>query len=57
VDGEHAVVLLRPAPQLSYLKQHLPAGDWLEAVAGREASSVGSDAEVQVVERVLAERR
>ena len=55
-EGERVVMLLRPVAPLTYLAEHLPAGDYLEAVAGREGIvPVGSDAEVGAVEHALAE--
>jgi HEAT repeat protein len=55
-DGERVVVLLRPAPALSYLTKHLPGGAHFDVVGGRDGVvPVGSDAEVEVVERILAE--
>ena len=55
-DGERVVVLLRPATAVTYLSQHLPGGEYLEAVGGRDGIvPVGSDAEAQLTERILAE--
>jgi hypothetical protein len=56
VPGERVIVLVRPAPTLSYLAQHLPAGAFLEVVAGRDGVvPVGSDREVEAVSRALAD--
>ena len=56
-DGERVVVLLRPATAVTYLTQHLPGGEYLEAVGGRDGIvPVGSDAEAQLTERILGEK-
>jgi HEAT repeat protein len=56
-DGTRAVVLLRPAPRLSYLAQHLPGGDELSTlVGGRDGIiPVANDEEVRIAEKTLAE--
>jgi HEAT repeat protein len=55
-DGVRAVVLLRPAPTLSYLTQHLPAGPHFSLTSGRDGIVPIADAdERRVVDRVLAE--
>jgi len=54
--GQRVVVLLDVAPRYTYLTQHLPSGDYYEAVAGRAGViPVGGDAEIDTVEKVLAE--
>jgi HEAT repeat protein len=55
-EGEHAVLLLRPAPPLTYLAQHLPEGRYLEPVSGRDGVvAVASDADVEALEAVIRE--
>ena len=56
--GERVVVLLRPAPRLSYLRQHLEAADYFEPVGERDGVvPVASEAEVNAVEGALAAGR
>jgi HEAT repeat protein len=56
--GERVVVLLRPAPRLSYLTQHLEPGEYFEPVAGRDGVvPIASESEVAAVEGALAEGR
>jgi HEAT repeat protein len=53
--GERVVVFLQPAPRYSYLSEHLPAGPYQQLVADREGVvPIGTEADVQIVERVLA---
>src|SRR5207245_11473307 len=55
VPGQHLVVLLRPAPRLSYLAQQLPEGKYFDTVGGRDGVVlIGSEAELQAVERVFS---
>jgi hypothetical protein len=56
VAGERVVALVRPAPALSYLAQHLPAGAYVEVVGGRDGIvPLVGDADVGDVERTLAD--
>jgi hypothetical protein len=55
-DGVRAIVLLRPAPSLSYLNQHLPAGTHFALTGGRDGVlALSGDADRQAVDRALAE--
>jgi HEAT repeat protein len=55
-EGERAIVLLEPAPRLSYLSEHLPGQAAWSLVGGRDGVLlVASAAEVDAVERALAE--
>ncbi len=55
-EGERAIVLLEPAPRLTYLAEHLRDQSAWAIVGGRDGVlPVGSAAEVEAVERVLAE--
>lgn len=55
-DGRHVVVLLRPAPPLSYLDQHLPPGARWEPVGGRDGIvTPASDAERRELARIFTE--
>jgi len=55
-DGERVVALLQRATAVTYLSQHLPGGEYLETVGGRDGIvPVGNDAEAQLTERILAE--
>jgi HEAT repeat protein len=55
-DGERAVLLLRPQPGLTYVTEHLGPGVFYTTVSGRAGVlQVGSDAEVEAIERALAD--
>ena len=55
VPGQHLVVLLRPAPRLSYLAQQQPEGKYFDTVGGRDGLVlIGSEAELQAVERIFS---
>lgn len=55
-DGARAVVLLRPAPSLSYLTQHLPAGTHFALTGGRDGVlALAGDADRTAVDRALSE--
>lgn len=55
-EGETLVLVVRPAPRLSYLRTHLPEGPWLETVGGREGIvRVASEAEADAVAAAVAE--
>jgi hypothetical protein len=54
-DGERVVLLVRPAPTLTYLTQHLPAGRYFSPVSGRDGIvAVGSEAELEALEAAIA---
>jgi HEAT repeat protein len=56
-DGERVVVLVRPAPDLSYLRQHLPAGGYVAPVSGRDGVvPVTAEADVDAVDAAIAAR-
>jgi HEAT repeat protein len=55
-DGMRAVVLLRPAPPLSYLAEHLPDTPRYALTGGRDGIvPIANDAEWKTVETTLAE--
>jgi len=55
-DGTRAIVLLRPAPPLTYLAQHLPGGAHFALAGGRDGIvPIASDDERRSVEPVVAE--
>ena len=55
-DGTRAIVLLRPAPPLSYLSQRLPAGTQWVLAGGRDGIiALADDAERRTVEPIVAE--
>jgi hypothetical protein len=55
-DGARVLVLLRPAPALSYLSQHLPEGPHWAISGGRDGIvPIASDDERRVVDEALAE--
>jgi HEAT repeat protein len=55
-EGQRAVLLLKPAPDHSYLRQNLPPGDYYETVAGRDGVMlVGAEGDVEAIERALAD--
>lgn len=55
-DGERVVVLVRPAPDLSYLRQHLPAGG-VVPVSGRDGVvRVTAEADVEAVDAAIGAR-
>ena len=55
-DGTRAIVLLRPAPPLSYLAQHLPEGHHFALSGGRDGIvPIANDAETAITEHVVAE--
>jgi HEAT repeat protein len=56
-DGERVVVIVRPAPDLSYLRQHLPAGPYVVPVSGRDGVvPVTADGDVDAVEAAIEAR-
>jgi HEAT repeat protein len=55
-DGTRAIVLLRPAPPLSYLTQHLPEGTHLALTGGRDGViALANDADRRVVDHAIGE--
>jgi HEAT repeat protein len=56
-DGERVVAFVRPAPDQSYLRQHLPTGPWVVTVSGRDGVvPVQSDADVEAVDAAIGAR-
>lgn len=55
-DGETVVLLVAPAPTLSYLTEHLGDGTFVVPAGGRDGViAVGSDAELAAVEQAIAD--
>ena len=55
-EGDHGVVLLRPAEGSTYLRDHLPAEAHFELVGGRDGVvRVAGAADLEAIERTLAD--